>query len=356
MCGRAAGKRAEVENTWRAAGAPPLGKSQSGLTSHSPGWAGRMRCSAERGDLWLCQQELITTTGEVFSSRGCLMAFRGLHNGSSRQVGHLCVRGGLAPWSALPSEPLWGYLDARKRPTLRPDARDSVSRLFPSYPCQALHSAGSLHLQPPRTTATKGQATTTSGLPHAPCTRPGVPQCSPARGWRVGDPCQGPASSPPVPCDAWRKFPPPAMTSQALPFPEPWFPAGFCWLLSFPWRSQACPPPGTLHLLFLPHPPPMPPEYSASDLPRLVPNPSGLLHCHLLRRPSLTTPAEAAPPSGPPLLAITASSLFSQEWASLKGPVVFMWCMRCGLWWPLEGRASPVRAWCLTGVWYGPVQ
>lgn len=76
--------RQERGQRWRTLGEQwgplPLANPNPGLTSHSPGWAGRMRRSAG-GVLTLA-----VSTGahyynpsEVFSSRGCLMAFRGLH-------------------------------------------------------------------------------------------------------------------------------------------------------------------------------------------------------------------------------------------------------------------------------------
>lgn len=174
-------------------------------------------------------------------------------------MGHLCVRGGLAPWSVLPSELLWGYLDARKRPHTQARRPRLIQSPLSLYPCPSppqrwvASSAATPHH------CHQGQATTTSGLPTLPASSwsPAVLSCP---GLEVGGPCQGPASSPPVPCDAWRKFPPPAITSlQALPFPEPWFPAGFCGFFLFLGDPKLVPLPGLCVFCSRHTPPPMPP-------------------------------------------------------------------------------------------------
>ena len=118
-------------------------------------------------------------------------------------------------------------------PTLRPDARDSYGRLFPCTLAQALHSAGSLHLQPPRTTATKAKPPPPLACPRS-LPRPGVPQCSPARGWRWGDPARD--RLPALPClvtrgESFRRQPSPL--SRLSPSLSPGSP-GSCWRGSSP--------------------------------------------------------------------------------------------------------------------------
>lgn len=103
-------------------------------------------------------------------------------------------------------EPLWGYLDARKHlhsgqtPTAQSVA--SFPLPLPRSPPQrwVTSSAATPHH------CHQGQATTTSLACPRSLPRPGVPQCSPARGWRWGT-LPGTGFQPSVPCDAWRKFP-----------------------------------------------------------------------------------------------------------------------------------------------------
>lgn len=192
------------------------------------------------------------------------MAFRGLHTMELQTSGpSFCVEGWLLGLRCHRS--LWGYLDARKRPHTQARRPATQSVAFPSTLAQA-HSAGSLHLQPPRTTATKAKPPPPLACPRS-LPRPGVPQCSPARGWRWG-PCQGPPSLPPVPCDAWRVPAASLRTSPGSPSLSPG--SQLASVASF--FSLAIPslsPPGTLHLLFLPHPPPQCPR---NTLPQTFPD------------------------------------------------------------------------------------
>lgn len=169
-------------------------------------------------------------------------------------------------------------------PTLRPDARDSYGRLFPCTLAQALHSAGSLHLQPPRTTATKAKPPPPLACPRS-LPRPGVPQCSPARGWRWGDPARD--RLPALPClvtrgESFRRQPSPLsrLSPSLSPGSQLASVASFFSLaipsLS-PSRDFAPSVPAAPR-------PRSPPEYSASDLPTAGSQPfRAPLHCHLLR-------------------------------------------------------------------------
>ena len=239
-------------------------------------------------------------------------------------MGHLCVRRGLAPWSALASEPLWGYLDASKWPhTQARHLQLTRSPLFSCVLARALHNAGSLHLQPPRTTSTKAKPWPPLACPRS-LPRP-VPQCSPARGWRWGDPASD--RLPALPClgthgenSCRQPSPLSGLCPSLSPGSQLAFVASFC-SLAIPSLS-----PSQDFASSVPATPPPPPPWNTppQSFPRLVPNPSRLHRTVTSSgRPSLTTPAEAAPPlpspplpspplPSPPLLAITASSLFSQ--------------------------------------------
>ena len=229
-------------------------------------------------------------------------------------MGHLCVSRGLAPRSGLPSEPLWGCLGARKRPHAQARRPWFTFARLSLRPCPS----------PP---ATLGHLT--SGLPRSLplCWSPTV---VPRPGVELGGPCPSPASSPPVSRDAWRAFPLPAVPSlQAFPFPEPWLPAGFCGFFLFLYST----PPGILCR-----------RPSRGWLPTL-------------QGSAAPSPPQGGPPlPSPPPLAVPASSLIFSVKCITEWPVVFLWCVRCGLWWPLEDRPRLSKPGARTGVWCGPAQ
>lgn len=180
---------------------------------------------------------------------------------------------------------------------------------------------------------------------HAPCPRAGVPQWSPARGWRWGDPAHD--WLPALPCPATHgehSHCQPSPLSRLSPSLSPGSQlasvVSFCSLaipsLSPSWKFASSTPPRPGILCRRP---------SHGWLPTL-------------QGSAALSPPQGGPPlpSAPPPLAVPASSLIFSVECITEWPVVFLWCVRCGFWWSLEDRPRLSKPGALTGVWCGPAQ